>query len=96
MKKNKSLLNKAQTALSQGQFIKAINLCEKLLNENPLDIDYLLTMGEAMLRSEQFEAALVPCAKVIEIDNKNIRGLNNFGAALLRNNKYLHAKEIFE
>lgn len=96
MKKLNSAFNKAQTALANGQYVKAINLCEKLLKNTPLDLDLLLTLGEAFLRNEQFEEALVPCAKVIEIDNKNIRGLNNFGAALLRNNRYEHAKEIYE
>ena len=79
-----------------GQFVKTINLCEKLLKIDPLNVDALLTLGEALLRNEQFQEALVPCAKVIEIDNKNIRGLNNFAAALLRNNQHNDAKEILE
>jgi tetratricopeptide (TPR) repeat protein len=96
MKKNNSSLKKAQTALLSGQFVKAINICEKLIKLDPLNVDCLLTLGEAYLRNEQFQEALIPCAKVIELDNSNIRGLNNFGAALLRNHQHSDAKEILE
>ena len=82
--------------MKRGQYVKAIHLCEKLLKDDPLNVDVLLTMGEALLKNEQFQEALVPCAKVIEIDNKNIRGLNNFGAALVRSNQHSDAKEILE
>jgi Tfp pilus assembly protein PilF len=96
MKKTNSSFHKAQTAMVHGQYVKAVHLCEKILINDPHNIDVLSTMGEALLRNEQFQEALVPCAKVIEIDNKNIRGLNNFGAALLRNNQHNDAKEILE
>jgi len=96
MKKTNSSFHKAQTAMVHGQFVKAVHLCEKILINDPYNVDVLLTMGEALLRNEQFQEALVPCAKVIELDNKNIRGLNNFGAALLRNNQHKDAKEILE
>jgi len=96
MKKNFQILNKAQTAMANGQLVKAVNLCEKLLKTDPLNVDLLITLGEALLRNEQFQDALIPCAKAVELDNSNIRGLNNFGAALLRNNQHNDAKEILE
>ena len=96
MKKTNSEFAKVQTAMVNGQYVKVINLCQKLLEKNPEDIDLLLFLGEAQLRTEQFQEALQHFARVVELDNQNIRGINNFGAALLRNNQYKHAIEIYE
>jgi Flp pilus assembly protein TadD len=96
MKKNNSAFTKVQTAMANGQYVKVINLCQKLLLDDANNIDYLLYLGEAQLRIEQFEDALKQFARVVELDNQNIRGINNFGAALLRNNQYKHAIEIYE
>lgn len=82
--------------MTNGQYVKAINICKKLIEIDSLSIPVLLTLGEAYLKTEQFESAISYCARVVELDNKNIRGLNNFGAALIRNNKLAEAKEIFE
>lgn len=96
MKKKNQTLHKAQTSMANGQLVRAVNLCEKLLKTDPLNVDLLITLGEALLRNEQFQDALIPCAKAVELDSSNIRGLNNFGAALLRNNQHKDAKEILE
>jgi len=94
MAKNNKLFQKVNKALSSGQFIKAINGLQKLLEDSPLHIEYLLLMGEALMRNEQFAEAVVYFAKVVELEKNNIRALNNFGAALLRNRRLEEAKEI--
>jgi len=94
MAKNTKLLQKANNALASGRYEHAINLLNKLLIEEPSNTEYLLLLGEGLMRNEQFSDALPFFAKVVEKDNKNLRALNNFGAALLRNKHLEEAKEI--
>jgi Flp pilus assembly protein TadD/ADP-heptose:LPS heptosyltransferase len=94
MAKHTKQLQKAKNALATGRFEHAISLLNKLLIEEPNNTEYLLLMGEGLMRNEQFAEALQFFAKVVEKDNKNIRALNNFGAALLRNKHLEEAKEI--
>jgi Flp pilus assembly protein TadD len=94
MAKHTKLFQKASNALASGRFEQAINFLNKLLIEDPSNAEYLLLMGEALIRNEQFSTALKYFAKVVEKDNKNIRALNNFGAALLRNKQLEEAKDI--
>ncbi|MSP36522.1 MAG: tetratricopeptide repeat protein [Limnohabitans sp.] len=94
MAKHSKLLQKANNALASDRFEHAINLLNKLLIEDPSNTEYLLLLGEGLMRNEQFSESLPFFAKVVEKDNKNIRALNNFGAALLRNKHLEEAKEI--
>jgi len=94
MAKNTKLFQKAKNALASGRFEHAITTIDKLLSEDPNNIELMLLMGEVLMRSEKFGEALQYFAKVVEKDNKNIKALNNFGAALLRNKQLEDAKEI--
>jgi tetratricopeptide (TPR) repeat protein len=94
MKKNSKLLQKINSALTAGRYVDAINNLRKLLSEDASNIDYLLLMGEALMRNEGFSEAITYFARVVELDSKNIRALNNFGAALIRNRQLNDAKEI--
>ena len=85
---------KANSALAQGRFSDAINSLNKLLSKEPENIEYLLLMGEALMRNEQFQEATKYFAKVVSKDNQNLRALNNFGAALVRSRHLEEAKEI--
>ena len=93
MAKNSKILQKAKNALTSGRFLNAIICLEKLLLEEPSNTEYLLLMGEALLRNEQFSEATQYFAKVVEKDNQNIRALNNFGAALVRNRQLEEPKD---
>lgn len=94
MAKNTKLTQKAQNALASGRYEHAIASLTKLLAENPSNTEYLMLMGESLMRNEQFFEAVQYLAKVVELDSKNIRALNNFGAALVRTRQLDKAKEI--
>ena len=96
MSTSKKLQVKAEKAMTNGSFLKAIELLDDLLEVRPDEKNYLLMRGEAHLRLENYEAGLVDFAKVVEADNKNITALINFAAALIRCNKQNDAKEILE
>ena len=80
--------------MAAGQYVKAIGILQKLLEEEPANSDYLLLMGEGLMRNEQFSEALAYFAKVVESENTNITALVNFGVALLRNRHLEEAKDI--
>jgi len=94
MSKHTKLLQKANSAITSGRYEHAISNLEKLLADEPSNTEYLLLMGETLLRNEQFNKAVQYFAKVVEKDNQNIRALNNFGAALVRNRQLEEAKDI--
>lgn len=94
MAKHTKLLQKANSAIASGRYEHAIANLEKLLADEPSNTEYLLLMGEALMRHEQFSKAVQYFAKVVEKDNQNIRALNNFGAALVRNRQLEEAKDI--
>ena len=94
MAKNTKLFTKASNAIASGRYEHAITTLEKLLIDDPTNTEYLLLMGEALMRNEQFSQAVQFFAKVVETDNKNIRALNNFGAALVRNRQLEEARDI--
>lgn len=94
MAKHTKLLQKANNAIAAGRFEHAIANLEKLLADEPINTEYLLLMGEALMRNEQFSQAVKYFAKVVEKDNQNIRALNNFGAALIRNRQLEEARDI--
>ena len=96
MSTSKKLQVKAEKAMTNGSFLKAIELLDDLLEVRPDEKNYLLMRGEAHLRLENYEAGLVDFAKVVEADNKNITALINFAAALIRCNKQNDAKDILE
>jgi tetratricopeptide (TPR) repeat protein len=96
MSTSKKLQIKAEKAMTNGSFLKAIELLDDLLEVHPGEKNYLLMRGEAHLRLENYEAGLVDFAKVVEVDNKNIAALVNFAAALIRCNKHSDAKDILE
>ena len=72
MRTRNKLQIKAEKAMADGSFLKAIELLEDLLEAHPDEKNYLLMRGEAYLRLENYEAGLVDFAKVVEVDNKNI------------------------
>ena len=80
--------------MAAGQYVKAVGILQKLLEEEPANSDFLLLMGEGLMRNEQFSDALAYFAKVVETENTNIRALVNFGVALLRNRHLEEAKDI--
>ena len=80
--------------MAAGQYVKAIGILHKLLEEDPANTDFMLLMGEGLMRNEQFSEALAYFAKVVETENTNIRALVNFGVALLRNRHLEEAKDI--
>lgn len=94
MAKHTKLLQKANSAIAAGRFEHAVVNLEKLLIVDPSNTEYLLLMGEALMRHEQFNKAVQYFAKVVEKDNQNIRALNNFGAALVRNRQLEEARDI--
>jgi tetratricopeptide (TPR) repeat protein len=94
MAKNTKLYTKASNAMAAGQYVKAVGILQKLLEEEPANSDFLLLMGEGLMRNEQFSDALAYFAKVVETENTNIRALVNFGVALLRNRHLEEAKDI--
>ena len=94
MAKNTKLFTKASNAIASGRYEHAIATLEKLLVDDPTNTEYLMLMGEALMRNEQFSQAVQIFAKVVEKDNKNIRALNNFGAALVRNRQLEEARDI--
>jgi Flp pilus assembly protein TadD len=94
MAKHTKLLQKANSAIAAGRFEHAMANLEKLLMVDPSNTEYLLLMGEALMRHEQFNKAVQYFAKVVEKDNHNIRALNNFGAALVRNRQLEEARDI--
>jgi len=94
MAKNTKLYTKASNAIASGRYEHAISNLGKLLVDDPSNTEYLLLMGEALMRHEQFSQAIAYFAKVVEKDNQNIRALTNFGAALIRNRQLEQAREI--
>jgi Flp pilus assembly protein TadD len=94
MAKHNKLLQKANSAIASGRYEHAISNLEKLLADEPSNTEYLLLLGEALMRNEQFSKAVQYFAKVVEKDNQNIRALNNFGAALVRNRQLEEARDI--
>jgi Tetratricopeptide repeat len=90
----KKLYLQADRALASGNYSRAKDILNDLLLLDPDNLNYLISLGESLMRNEQFSEALIPCAKAVEIDNKNIRALTNFGAALIRNKKLNDAEEI--
>ena len=94
MAKNTKLFTKASNAIASGRYEQAITTLKTLLVDDPTNTEYLLLMGEALMRNEQFSQAVQFFAKVVETDNKNIRALNNFGAALVRNRQLEEARDI--
>ena len=94
MPKNTKLFTKASNAIASGRYEQAITTLKTLLVDDPTSTEYLLLMGEALMRNEQFSQAVQFFAKVVETDNKNIRALNNFGAALVRNRQLEEARDI--
>lgn len=94
MAKQYKLLTKARSAISAGRYSDAISILEKLSLVDPSNTEYLLLLGESLMRNEQFEQATQYFAKVVEKDNQNIRALNNFGAALIRCRHLEDAKRI--
>jgi tetratricopeptide (TPR) repeat protein len=96
MSTSKKTQIKAEKAMANGSFLRAIELLDDLLKVHPDEKNYLMMRGEAHLRLENYEAGLVDFAKVVEVDNKNITALVNFAAALIRCNKQNDAKDILE
>lgn len=94
MAKNTKIYTKASNAMAAGQYVKAIGILQKLLEEEPANSEFLLLMGEGLMHNEQFSEALPYFAKVVESENTNIRALVNFGVALLRNRHLEEAKDI--
>lgn len=94
MAKNTKLYTKASNAMASGQYVKAIAILKKLLEEDPTNAEFMLLMGEGLMRNEQYSEALAIFAKVVETENSNIRALVNFGVALLRNRHLEEAKDI--
>jgi len=94
MAKNTKLYTKASNAMAVGQYMKAVGILQKLLKEDPTNSDFLLLMGEGLMRSEQYSEAVAYFAKVVETENTNIRALINFGVALLRNRRLEEAEDI--
>lgn len=92
-KKNKTY-TKATNAMAAGHYVKAMSILHQLLEIDSTNIEYLLLMGEGLMRNEQFNEAVPYFAKVVEFDNKNIRGLINFGVSLLRSRHLEEAKDI--
>lgn len=88
------LFQKASSALSSGRYLTAINLVQKLLLNDPNNLELIIMMGEAYMRNEQFSEAAQYFAKAVGVDNKNLTALNNFGASLIRIRKLNEAKEI--
>ncbi|MBV5280783.1 MAG: hypothetical protein J0651_06035, partial [Actinobacteria bacterium] len=84
MSTSKKTQIKAEKAMANGSFLRAIELLDDLLKVHPDEKNYLMMRGEAHLRLENYEAGLVDFAKVVEVDNKNITALVNFAAALIR------------
>lgn len=95
MAKNTKIYTKASNAMAAGQYVKAMGILQKLLEHEPDNIEFLLLMGEGLMRTEKFTEAVTFFAKVVEKDNSNLRALVNFGAALLRNRRLEEAKDIF-
>jgi len=94
MAKNTKLYTKASNAVASGRYEHAISTLEKLLLDDPSNKEYLLLIGEALMRNEQFSKAIPFFAKVVEKDNQNIQALNNFGASLVRNRQLQEALDI--
>ena len=94
MAKNSKLYTKASNAVASGKYERAIATLAELLTDDPSNTEYLLLMGEALMRNEQFSQAIPFFAKVVEKDNKNIKALNNFGASLVRNRQLQEALDI--
>ena len=96
MKKTNKQFIVAQQWMASRNFIKAIEILNKLLETSPSSIPYLMMRGEAYLRIENFDAGLTDFAQVVQVDNKNLVALNNFAVALIRSNKHHEAKEILQ
>jgi tetratricopeptide (TPR) repeat protein len=94
MAKQSKLLQKVNNALASGRYENAIANLTKLIAEDSTNIEYLLLMGESLMRNEQFIEAVQYFAKVVESDSSNIRALNNLGAGLVRIRQLDKAKEI--
>jgi predicted Zn-dependent protease len=69
MAKNTKIYTKASNAMAAGQYVKAIGILQKLLDEEPANSEFLLLMGEGLMHNEQFSEALPYFAKVVEIEN---------------------------
>jgi len=95
MAKQSKLLQKVNNALASGRYENAIANLTKLIAEEPTNVEYLLLMGESLMRNEQFIEAVQYFAIVVESDNKNIRALNNLGAGLVRIRQLDKAKKFY-
>ena len=65
MAKNTKLFTKASNAIASGRYEHAITTLEKLLVDDPSNTEYLLLMGEALMRHEQFSQAIAYFAKCV-------------------------------
>lgn len=64
------LAKEAKDALTTGQNQKAIELYQKLIQQNPKAADYYLYLGQALTRSDQRDKAIEAFNKVLEIEPK--------------------------
>ena len=73
----------------------AINLFDKMLQQNPNHIETLGNKGFALEQLEKFDAAIKIYDQVIALDPNNTKALLNKGNILFKQKKYIQALDYF-
>lgn len=90
------LFEKAVQAITDGEYAKSIEFFNKILKEDPSNIDVLINKGAALIELDRNEEAILNFDKILEIEPKNANALNNKGAALTKLEKYDEAIATFD
>jgi len=90
------LFERAKEAVKSGEYEKSIEYFDKILEQEPSNIDAQINKGAALIELEKYQEAILGYDKVLENDPKNFRALNNKGFALTKLEKYDEAIANFE
>jgi len=90
------LFEKAKEAVKVGEYEKSIEYFDKILEQEPSNIDVLINKGAALIELEKYQEAILGYDKILENDVNNIRALNNKGFALIKLEKYDEAVANFD
>ena len=92
----KKLFDKAIKYHKIGLIFKAIQIYEKLIEEEKNNIQLLYLLGTAYIQVNKFELAIEFFKKLIILDNKNVAAYNNLGAAFQELKRFEEAIEVFK
>ena len=95
-KKIQKIIDNAERLFQLNELSDSLGEFEKVLKENPKNVEALSRIGEIKARENKIEEAIRFFEKALEVDPKHIRAINDLGLAYLKIRKRKSANKCYD